>query len=67
MTSMAAEDRRPATTAKAMKRFNEMFPVKNSTTRMAKTIVSTNAANKIPFFLFMILYPLLYLKCSFIQ
>ena len=59
MTNMAAEERMPTTTAKAMKRFNEMLPVKNSNNKMAKTKVSTTAVNKIPFFLFMILCLLL--------
>ena len=54
MTNMAADDRMPATTAKAMKRFNEMLPEKNSITKMAKTSVSTSATSKMPFFLFMI-------------
>ena len=54
MTNIAAEDRMPAINAKAMKRFNEMVPVKNSNTKMAKTSVSTTAVNKILFFLFMI-------------
>jgi hypothetical protein len=52
MTNMAAEDRMPANTAKAMKRFNEMLPVENSINKMAKTSVSTNATSKMPFFLF---------------
>lgn len=60
MTNMAAEDRMPAITAKTMKRFNEMLPVKNSNTKMAKTSVSTTAVNKMPFFLFMILCLLLF-------
>ncbi len=64
MTNMAAEDRMPANTAKAMKRFNEMLPVENSINKMAKTKVSTTAANKMPFFLFMIQCLLLCLKCS---
>jgi hypothetical protein len=41
-----------------------MLPVKNSNNKMAKTKVSTTAASKMPFFLFMIQCLLLCLKCS---
>ena len=52
MTNTAAENTMPTTTARAIKRLKDILPVKNSPTRMAKTSVSTMAANNIAFFLF---------------
>ena len=50
----AVENRTPTTIAKAIKRLKEITPEKNKNTRTAKTNVSKNSDNTIPFFLFMI-------------
>jgi hypothetical protein len=50
----AVENRTPTTIARAIKRLKEITPEKNKNTRTAKTNVSKNADNTIPFFLFMI-------------
>ena len=50
----AVENRTPTTIARAIKRLKEITPEKNNNTRTAKTNVSKNADNTIPFFLFMI-------------
>ncbi len=43
MTITAAENKRPTTTTKAIKRLREMHPVKNSCKRMVKASFSTMA------------------------